>query len=214
MAAVDYNQNVKPTQAPESTAEVNAQAASRIDMAEDSVAFTHAPQPKEQPAEAPADSLAALLNRQVQQNGYDKAPATRAFDSQIANSSAQSARPVQSTATAEPDIEQQFKDFTERLAQSNTSDTATHQAAPQQMAQQEFATPNSNDFAENVAPLTATTHSQEQRQVSSNEFERMQKEMSSIRQLLEHQMSGLMWQDMAQKDPMRAVLVNRLTVVQ
>ena len=210
MAAVDYNQNVKPTQAPESTAEVNAQAASRIDMAEDSVAFTHAPQPKEQPAEAPADSLAALLNRQVQQNGYDKAPATRAFDSQIANSSAQSARPVQSTATAEPDIEQQFKDFTARLAQSNTSDTATHQAAPQQMAQQEFATPNNNDFAENVAPLTATTHSQEQRQVSSNEFERMQKEMSSIRQLLEHQMSGLMWQDMAQKDPMRAVLVNRL----
>jgi flagellar biosynthesis protein FlhF len=38
----------------------------------------------------------------------------------------------------------------------------------------------------------------------------MQKEMSSIRQLLEHQMSGLMWQDMAQKDPMRAVLVNKL----
>ena len=34
--------------------------------------------------------------------------------------------------------------------------------------------------------------------------------MSSIRQLLEHQMSGLMWQDMAQKDPMRALLVNKL----
>ena len=36
--------------------------------------------------------------------------------------------------------------------------------------------------------------------------------MASIRQLLlEHQMSGLMWQDMAQKEPSRAVIVSRLT---
>ena len=34
--------------------------------------------------------------------------------------------------------------------------------------------------------------------------------MASIRQLLEHQISGLMWQDMAQKDPCKALLVNRL----
>jgi flagellar biosynthesis protein FlhF len=52
--------------------------------------------------------------------------------------------------------------------------------------------------------------SHSERQISGSEFENMQKEMSSIRQLLEHQMSGLMWQDMAQKDPMRAVLVNKL----
>jgi flagellar biosynthesis protein FlhF len=47
-------------------------------------------------------------------------------------------------------------------------------------------------------------------QVSSQDFSKMQQEMASIRSLLEHQVSGLMWQDMAQKDPQRAVLVNRL----
>jgi flagellar biosynthesis protein FlhF len=35
-------------------------------------------------------------------------------------------------------------------------------------------------------------------------------EMSSIRSLLEHQMSGLMWQNLAQKDPQRAVLNDKL----
>ncbi len=207
MAAVDYNQSVKPAQvaAPESQTEAN-KVASRINMAEDSVALTSNSAAIKQADEAPVDSLAALLNRQVQQNGYDKAPATRAFDSQIANSSTQATRPVTGKSAAEqPDIEQQFKDFTARLEQSSTSDSAASQIAPQpQTAQQEFVTPNNNEFS------ASTAQSQTQHQVSSSEFDRMQKEMSSIRQLLEHQMSGLMWQDMAQKDPMRAVLVNRL----
>mgnify|MGYP000728273962 CR=1 FL=1 len=46
--------------------------------------------------------------------------------------------------------------------------------------------------------------------VSQQDFDKMQEEMASIRKLLEHQVSGLMWQDMAQKEPQRAVLVNRL----
>jgi flagellar biosynthesis protein FlhF len=214
MAAVDYNQNVKSAQAatPENQTEVNGEATSRFDMAEDTVAFTSNSEPKTPADEAPVDSLAALLNRQVQQNGYDKAPATRAFDSQIANSSTQPTRPVAEKIEAEqPDIEQQFKDFTTRLEQSNTSGSAASQTASQhQTGQQEFATPNNNDFSENTAPIANAAPLQAQHQVSNSEFDRMQKEMSSIRQLLEHQMSGLMWQDMAQKDPMRAVLVNRL----
>jgi flagellar biosynthesis protein FlhF len=208
MAAVDYNQSVKPAQiaTPDNPSEVSNNTASRIDMTEDTVAFTSNPEAKKQADEAPVDSLAALLNRQVQQNGYDKAPATRAFDSKIANSSTQPTRQVTKKSVAEqPNIEQQFKDFTTRLEQSNTSSSAANQ-----VAQQEFTTPNNNDFSANTAAISNTAPSQAQHQVSSSEFDRMQKEMSSIRQLLEHQMSGLMWQDMAQKDPMRAVLVNRL----
>ncbi len=212
MAAVDYNQNVKPVEAakPEDQTEAN-KVTSRIDMAEDTVAFSSTPEPTKQTNEAPVDSLAALLNRQVQQNGYDKTPATRAFDSQIANSSSQSTRQaVEKNDAEQPDLEQQFKDFTTRLEQSNTSGAPANQVTPQhQSIQQEFATPNDSSSVTAV-PVTNVVQPQEQNQVSSSDFDRMQKEMSSIRQLLEHQMSGLMWQDMAQKDPMRAVLVNRL----
>lgn len=214
MAAVDYNQSVKPSET-HSQPETSSQSAHRVDIAEDTVAFNSAPQTETKNDEAPADSLAALLNRQVQQNGYDKAPATRAFDSQIANSSVTNNPPVQKSNNAEPeDIEQQFKDFTNRLEQSNAGDihregsvAPSHTATPTSTMKQEFSTPTAEDF-----PNSAVTSRQArgQTQVSSAEFENMQKEMSSIRQLLEHQMSGLMWQDMAQKDPMRAVLVNRL----
>ena len=217
MAAVDYSQNVKPTQAsaPQSQIDNPVEAATSINIKEDTVAFNRAPQAPEQANEAPADSLAALLQRQVQQNGYDKSPATQAFDSQIANSGAPQNRSVQTNRTMQanndaeqPNIEQQFKDFTTRLEQSTANNTNVAPASPQvNNAQDEFTAPMHHDFA---ASTTDTHHANEQRQVSSSEFERMQKEMSSIRQLLEHQMSGLMWQDMAQKDPMRAVLVNRL----
>jgi flagellar biosynthesis protein FlhF len=210
MAAVDYNQNVKPNNlaTAEQPAEVMPKAVSRLDIAEDTVAITSPAQTAEQPADAPIDSLAALLSRQVQQNGYDKAPATRAFDSQIANTSAQSSRPVQANNSVDQqDIEQQFKDFTARLAQSNASETTTSEAASRPQPEiKQTSTSNTNDFAANSASAVNPVPPQ----ASSSEFEQMQKEMSSIRQLLEHQMSGLMWQDMAQKDPMRAVLVNRL----
>ena len=89
MAAVDYNQSVKPatTETTENQEQANTSVSNRVDVTQDTVALTSHSQTSEQTAEVPADSLAALLNRQVQQNGYDKAPATTAFDSQIANSS-------------------------------------------------------------------------------------------------------------------------------
>ena len=154
----------------------------------------------------PVDSLAALLSRQVQQNGYDKAPATRAFNSNIENSAANvtthsAVKPNTAEQVAEQDIEQQFKNFTSRLEQSSSAEPSNDFPNQQQANINQSANLN-NGFENKPA------HSE--RQISGTEFENMQKEMSSIRQLLEHQMSGLMWQDMAQKDPMRAVLVNKL----
>lgn len=224
MAAVDYNQNVKPAQpttqhnpATEHNHDaVNAQRSTeRVDIAEDTVAISGAPnsmaRSKEQSTAVPADSLAALLSRQVQQNGYDKAPATRAFNSQIENSTPKASKVDTNRDDASQGIEQQFKDFTTRLAQSTGMESQGEAGIEQPTSVQnesDSASFNNAVAQSMVGDEKVSSHSD--RQISSSEFDNMQKEMSSIRQLLEHQMSGLMWQDMAQKDPMRAVLVNKL----
>ncbi len=46
--------------------------------------------------------------------------------------------------------------------------------------------------------------------VSPSELEDMREEMTSIRQLLEHQVSGLMWQEVERREPLRAMLIKRL----
>ena len=217
MAAVDYNQSVKPAKvgsekvgSEKVAAEKNqlnegVQFNNRLDASQDTVSLTSNVQTLNQKVDAPADSLAALLNRQVQQSGYDQTPATRAFDSQIANSSIEFNQSAGDTISSgqQDNIEQQFKEFTTRLAQSSVDEPYIPAANDQ------IVNKNTN----HTTSSKRQTHSdefQEQHQSNSSEFIRMQKEMSSIRQLLEHQMSGLMWQDMAQKDPMRALLVNRL----
>ncbi|USH03203.1 flagellar biosynthesis protein FlhF [Grimontia kaedaensis] len=44
----------------------------------------------------------------------------------------------------------------------------------------------------------------------NEEIEAMRKEMATIRSLLEHQLSGLMWQEVERKEPLRAMLIKRL----
>ena len=188
MAAVDHNQTPS---AP--TASVNDED----DISNDVVSISsQAFKPlntanSDTKSKAPADSLSALLSRTVQQ------PTT------VANSHVAS-----QNKAPEDDIETQLKSFTDRLAQNA-------QQAPQENS--EFATTGSSQ-AHQTAHLdghramepkepknTATTNNH-----ANPDIEQMRQEMQSIRQLLEHQVSGLMWQDMAQKDPGKAVLVNRL----
>ncbi|TDR75303.1 flagellar biosynthesis protein FlhF [Photobacterium lutimaris] len=45
---------------------------------------------------------------------------------------------------------------------------------------------------------------------SAGEIDAMRNEMASIRRLLEHQVSGLMWQEMERREPMRAMMIKRL----
>ncbi|WP_375750873.1 flagellar biosynthesis protein FlhF [Vibrio sp. HN007] len=45
---------------------------------------------------------------------------------------------------------------------------------------------------------------------SAQELESMREEMNSIRRLLEHQVSGLMWQEVERREPLRAMLIKRL----
>ncbi len=157
----------------------------------------------------PSDSLSALLNRQVQQiPAKNGAGVNQEQHDKIAQAAAKlalkNAGGTEQAVSSSPsnNIEQQFKSFTDRLEQNTQQQTAQQQMAEQALSQQ--PTINQAKSAElshdSVAVQTAT----------NQDFEKMKHEMSSIRELLEHQISGLMWQDMAQKDPARAMLVNRL----
>jgi flagellar biosynthesis protein FlhF len=59
--------------------------------------------------------------------------------------------------------------------------------------------------ARTVAPGRASQPAQRE-----PEMEGMRKEMASIRKLLEHQISGLMWQEVERREPMRALLIKEL----
>ncbi|EKO3903508.1 flagellar biosynthesis protein FlhF [Vibrio fluvialis] len=51
---------------------------------------------------------------------------------------------------------------------------------------------------------------EEETPMAANELENMREEMTSIRRLLEHQVSGLMWQEVERREPLRAMLIKRL----
>ena len=151
---------------------------------------------------APADSLSALLQRQVQNNA-NAAPQTSA------PAAAQIPQPQQEPALGS--IEEQFKNFTQRLEQSSAASNDNN--LTQNVAEDDMFSGLDNGFdtGNQASTLeTAALSSHGANGVAQQDFENMKKEMASIRQLLEHQVSGLMWQDMAQKDPSRAVLVSRL----
>ncbi len=208
MAAVDYNQAVPPAQfSEEKPQQVHAQESSpnAREISNDVVQLgQQAPinvnvssTANEGIVEhAPADSLSALLNRQVQQ------PAPQQLSS-----------PQEPTNLGDASIEQQLKNFTDRLSHStaeNMASTLQQQASNLETEQygSDQITANISNNMSSSSPLAIGVN--DDAQVSTKDFAKMQQEMASIRSLLEHQVSGLMWQDMAQKDPQRAVLVNRL----
>ena len=206
MAAVDYSQSV-PNANTENKQENNGSREVLNDVV--SIGSSPASVPNNSPipnvhsnaphanASAPVDSLSALLNRQVQQH-----------DNVEHSVSSQS-------ASKDENIEDQLRSFTERLRYSKPDGTIPAPFDSPQAVNVNNETSN-NDFtsheAKQMAQKLQSQQASEQQtgQVSQHDFDKMQQEMASIRQLLEHQVSGLMWQDMAQKDPQRAVLVTRL----
>ncbi|WP_031571302.1 flagellar biosynthesis protein FlhF [Rheinheimera texasensis] len=51
---------------------------------------------------------------------------------------------------------------------------------------------------------------QQNMQLMQQQFETMRQEMNSMKQLLQHQVSGLMWQDLARREPVRALVIEKL----
>lgn len=212
MAAVDFNQvsskgkshssNVKPNDASSKYKVSKSSNLRDVDndvviLGQSSKTITQQINNSQYP---PADSLAALLNRQIQHEDT-----TQNNDTVSHN---------QSTDSSAVNIEQQFKKFTDRLQHSAINNSPYE--PPREVASKRkraITENNSRPNIENQANDENINHDNQPsilNKVSSSEFENMQKEMNSIRQLLEHQMSGLMWQDMAQKNPQKAMLISRL----
>ncbi|QOL27104.1 flagellar biosynthesis protein FlhF [Thalassotalea sp. LPB0316] len=177
MAAVDYNQQpvaAEPAQTSSAVASADRQ------IAEDVVSIGVGQSTEQGEAQPSAnmpkvpDSLAELLKRDIQKPKH------------------------QATDTTET-IEQQFKEFTQRLSNAQSQVDEPHLASK--------PTVDDVDGTEHQHMTDAKAVNTPQ----NEEFERMKQEMASIRQLLEHQVAGLLWQDRVQKDPNRAVLVNKLS---
>jgi flagellar biosynthesis protein FlhF len=211
MAAVDYNQSVPAVEtSPDATTDAPQDVSNdvvNIRAAATPVVNVNNQEGKE--SETPVDSLSALLNRQIQQPQGNAQPEANATVRNVSNSE------------GEEDIEQQLRSFTERLRHSSADGTipAPYEtmSTSAEVENIESQTHNSVEAQEMARQISAQQNIQtngqfqnQQASVNQQDFDKMQQEMASIRQLLEHQVSGLMWQDMAQKDPQRAVLVSRL----
>ncbi|WP_429953412.1 flagellar biosynthesis protein FlhF [Aeromonas veronii] len=94
------------------------------------------------------------------------------------------------------------------MGNSQSAGLAAANAAPRTLAEQgqwgaapEPAKPKARVASGQRAPQPAQR---------DQEMEGMRKEMASIRKLLEHQISGLMWQEVERREPMRALLIKEL----
>jgi flagellar biosynthesis protein FlhF len=123
--------------------------------------------------QAPADSLQALLARQI-----SKQPAA---------AQAISANKMAAAKTA--------------AATSALFSVAN--SAPSDMERQSSGAP--------VVNLNELTRYQEQQaKLMQKQFDAMRNEMTSMKQLLQHQVSGLMWQELARREPVRAMVIEKL----
>jgi flagellar biosynthesis protein FlhF len=213
MAAIDYSQslpeavsntdNNTPRKVSNDVVNIGDSSQTRLNKASTStVQASHT----SSTTNGPADSLSALLNRQVQQSTV------------IQNQQEITETSTQQQVKNDDNIEEQLRSFTQRLRHSTPDGTIP---APQASAVEVetvsagMSEEHTSFEAEHMAKKLLASQTSEQQvnssaNVSQQDFDKIQQEMASIRQLLEHQVSGLMWQDMAQKDPQRAVLVTRL----
>jgi len=217
MAAIDYNQslpkathdneNDKNARREVSNDVVNIGVSSKTQLTEESTVGEENSHTSSN-ANDPADSLSALLNRQVQQSAV------------VQNQQEPTETNPQQPVKNDDDIEEQLRSFTQRLRHSKPDGTipAPYDSAIKvevDIANAGTSEEHTSLEAEHMAKKLLASQVSEPKtssdaNVSQQDFDKIQQEMASIRQLLEHQVSGLMWQDMAQKDPQRAVLVTRL----
>ncbi|MFM4964108.1 flagellar biosynthesis protein FlhF [Aeromonas bivalvium] len=100
----------------------------------------------------------------------------------------------------------------QQLAPNQSSGLGAGRPAPQQAAeaprtlaeQGNWAAPQPAKPRARPAPARAPQPQRDQ------EMEGMRQEMASIRKLLEHQISGLMWQEVERREPRRALLIKEL----
>ena len=215
MAAIDYNQ-APPQKTAEKANEVPVATLVDIHQMEEmneqiqSSQCTQNQVHNKDEVVPPVDSLSALLNRDVQQsqNTLSK-QGGNANQAGVASDSTQLTDVVE--INDEESIEMQLKNFTERLRHSTPEGVIE---APQPLSHSEpeadVIAGNNTQFGTQAKSTLPEQPSIAKKSEESHQFSQIKAEMASIRALLEHQMSGLMWQNLAQKDPQRAVLTDRL----
>jgi flagellar biosynthesis protein FlhF len=197
MAAVDYSQQEKP-KAPESN---NVAATTNPDsrtVENDivSIGQSSPPNPMNKNTEQPVDSLSALLRRKVQLEQENQKNSFNQNDE---------------TPLKQQDIEKQLKNFTDRLEHGSLNGNHVTENSASENKKTVSNSEVSQPINPQPSPNVSSSNGYERPNVgATDEVLKMRQEMASIRELLEHQISGLMWQDMAQKDPCKALMVNRL----
>ena len=76
--------------------------------------------------------------------------------------------------------------------------------------QKQHAQQSMNGHAQHVNMQELNALQEKQQQRIQAEFEAMRSEMLSMRELLQHQVSGLMWQELARSEPVRALVIDHL----
>lgn len=91
-----------------------------------------------------------------------------------------------------------------------------HRAAMTQPQRQNSVKPNvlAAERQNSVAPgpnlQELSAQQKQQASLMQQQFDVMRQEMQSMKQLLQHQVSGLMWQDLARREPVRALVIEQL----
>jgi flagellar biosynthesis protein FlhF len=135
--------------------------------------FTATVDDDEDSTAAPADSLKALLARQM-------------IKQQV---HAQATSPAKAAGKAAPQEAVRAAQF-ERQSERQTSGAAVGVSS--------------------VQLTEITKQQQDQARLVQQQMDAMRNEMLSMRQLLQHQVSGLMWQDLARREPVRALIIENL----
>lgn len=147
----------------------------------------------------------------------EPAPARAALGEERVNISS-TARQM-TTAKPSPSKEEHYADslaaLLSRQQQINgqgARPAAGNNGAPKTLAEQaQWEAPAAPKSAPSAAPRSPARPVQATREQSRDrELEGMRNEMASIRKLLEHQISGLMWQEVERREPMRALLIKEL----
>lgn len=190
VAAVDYQSQVPgPKDAPVRR-QLNEES---VNISSAGKQMTRTAPAKEQ-NEYYADTLAALLARQQKLN-----PANPAGNDNGASPSWSAGAPGNGNGAS--------PSWSANGASTQSAGLAAAGGAPRTLAEQGqwgVAPEPAKPKARPAAARPAQSASRDQ------EMEGMRKEMASIRKLLEHQISGLMWQEVERREPMRALLIKEL----
>ncbi|MGF1730451.1 flagellar biosynthesis protein FlhF [Photobacterium kasasachensis] len=197
--------------------------------------YTGDSKPEDEPAETEVDSLSALLKRQSKHHGNGS---ERGYDEPDRSgmrprSAPAERRPAQKRAPQNGNYSPQESGFgsgrrqefgqeprTERRQQTGLNGSSRGMGSQRQPKHAldigDYRRPQSQskglkqDYARGGNRLDPSRHDPKAGSHSNDEMDSMRNEMASIRRLLEHQLSGLMWQEVERREPMRAMMIKRL----